>query len=111
MGEWKDNVGRAASPFAAARGIGLNSRFSPQSFLAFATGRFGGSEFWRGADFAAQQKMLPCATNNAALRNKGMDGCARRLMRCRKLQGKKCAPFITLLAIVGEISIAEFCDS
>lgn len=31
--EWKDNVGRAARPFAAARGIGLSSRFSPQSFL------------------------------------------------------------------------------
>lgn len=78
---------------AAARGIGLNSRFSPQSFLAFATGRFGGSEFRRGADFVAQQKMLPCATNNAAFRNKGVGGCARRLAGCRKLQEKKCAPF------------------
>lgn len=111
MGEWKDNVGSVASPFAAARGIGLNSRFSPQSFLAFATGRFGGSEFWRGADFVAQQKMLPCATNDAALRNKGVVGCARRLAGHHKLQGKKCAPFITLLAIVGGISIVEFCDS
>ena len=58
----------------------------------FVAGRFGGSEFWRGADFVAQQKMLPCATNDAALRNKGVGGCARRLMGCRKLQGKKCAP-------------------
>ena len=49
--------------------------------------RFGG-----GADFVAQQKMLPCATNDAVLRNKGVGGCARRLAGCLKLQGKKCAP-------------------
>ena len=100
MGDWKDEIGRAASPFAAARGIGLNSRFSPQSFLAFATGRFGGSEFRRGADFVAQQKMLPCATNDATLRNKGVGGCARRLAgvvsskeRSAHLSVEKCAPF------------------
>ena len=29
VGEWKDEIGRAASPFAAALGIGLGSRFSP----------------------------------------------------------------------------------
>ena len=82
---------------AAALGIGLGSRevrFSPQSLLAFTTGRFGGSEFWRGADFLAQQKMLPCATNDAVLRNKGMGGCARRLAESRKLQGNKCAPLV-----------------
>jgi hypothetical protein len=45
--EWKGNVGRAASPFAAARGIGLSSRFSPQSFLTFVAGSFGGSEGFR----------------------------------------------------------------
>ena len=32
---------------AAAFGIGLSSRFSPQSFFTFVAGRFGGSEFWR----------------------------------------------------------------
>ena len=64
MGEWKDNVGRAARPFAAARGIGLSSRFSPHSLLTITVvaWRFGGSEFWRGADFVAQQTMLRCAT-------------------------------------------------
>ena len=87
MGEWKAKVGRAASPFAAARGIGLNSRFSPQSFLAFATGRFGGSEFRRGADFVAQQMMLRCATCVVG-------ACARRLAGHRKHQGKKCAPLV-----------------
>ena len=30
--------------------------------ITFVAWRFGGSEFWRGADFVAQQKMLPCAT-------------------------------------------------
>jgi hypothetical protein len=63
-----------------------------QAADTFATGRFGGSEFRRGADFVAQQKMLPCATNDAVLRNKGVGGCARRLAGHRKLQGKKCAP-------------------
>ena len=58
------------------------------------TGRFGGSEFRRGADFVAQQKMLPCATNDAVLRNKGVGGCARRLEGHRKLQGKKCTPLV-----------------
>ena len=77
---------------AAAFGIGLSSRFSPESFLTFVAWRFGGLEFWRGADFVAQQKMLPCATNDAALRNKGVGGCARRLAGCRKLKGNKCAP-------------------
>ena len=48
--------------------------------------------FGGGADFVAQQKMLPCATNDAVLRNKGVGGCARRLAGCLKLQGKKCAP-------------------
>lgn len=70
------------SPLRRRVGIGISSRevrFSPQSLLAFTTGRFGGSEFWRGADFVAQQKMLPCATNDAMLRNKGVVGCARRL--------------------------------
>lgn len=93
-----------ASSFAAARGIGLNSRFSPQSFLAFATGRFGGSEFWRGVDFVVQQKMLPCATNDAVLRNKGMGGCAMRLAgvissweKGSYLYGEKCPQIITNL--------------
>ena len=49
--------------------------------------------FGGGADFVAQQKMLPCATNDAALRNKGVGGYARRLAGCGKLQGKKCALF------------------
>ena len=48
--------------------------------------------FGGGADFVAQQKRLPCATNDAVLRNKGVGGCARRLAGCLKLQGKKCAP-------------------
>ena len=48
--------------------------------------------FGGGADFLAQQTMLCCATNDAVLRNKGVGGCARRLMGRRKLQGKKCAP-------------------
>ena len=63
-----------------------------QAADVFVSGRFGGLEFWRGADFVAQQKMLPCATNDAALRNKGVGGCARRLAGCGKFQGKKCAP-------------------
>ena len=62
-----------------------------QAADTFVAWRFGGSEFWRGADFVAQQKMLPCATDDAALRNKGVVGCARRLAGCGKLQGKKCA--------------------
>jgi hypothetical protein len=40
------------------------------------------------------KRSLPCATNDAALRNKGVLGCARRLMGHRKLQGKKCAPLV-----------------
>ena len=36
--------------------------------------------------------MLPCATDDAALRNKGVVGCARRLAGRRKLKGKKCDP-------------------
>ena len=64
-----------------------------QAADTFVAGRFGGSEFWRGADFVAQQKMLPCATNDAVLRNKGVGGCVRRLAGCGKFQGKKCAPF------------------
>ena len=48
--------------------------------------------FGGGADFVAQQKMLPCATNDAVLRNKGVVGCARRLAGRRKLKGKKCDP-------------------
>ena len=65
-----------------------------QAADTFVSWRFGGSEFWRGADFVAQQKMLPCATDDAALRNKGVVGCARRLAGCLKLQGKKCAPLV-----------------
>ena len=64
-----------------------------QAADTFVAGRFGDSEVWRGADFVAQQKILPCATNDAALRNKGEGGCARRLAGHRKLQGKKCASF------------------
>ena len=60
--------------------------------IAFVAWRFGDLEIWRGADFVAQQRSLPCAIIDAALRNKGVGGCARRLMGCRKLQGKKCAP-------------------
>ena len=63
-----------------------------QAADTFVAGRFGGSEFRRGADFVAQQKMLPCATKDAALRNKVVGGCARRQMGYGKLQGKMCAP-------------------
>ena len=44
------------------------------------------SEFWRGADFVAQQKMLPCATKGWVVAQGGWRGVGR------KLQGKKCAP-------------------
>lgn len=44
-------------------------------------------------DFVAEQRLLPCATKDAVLRNKGVGGCARRQMGYGKLQGKKCAPF------------------
>ena len=73
-----------------------------QAADVFVSGRFGGSEFWRGADFVAQQKMLPCATNDAVLRNKGVGGCARRLAgrgvvsskeRSAHLLVEKCASF------------------
>jgi hypothetical protein len=67
------------------------TRTSISCKVTFVAWRFGDSEVWRGADFVAQQKMLPCATNDAVLRNKGVGGCARRLVG-RKLQGKKCAP-------------------
>jgi hypothetical protein len=40
--------------------------------------------------FVAQQRSLPCATKDAALRNKVVGGCARLLAGHRKLQGKKC---------------------
>lgn len=50
-----------------------------QTADTFVAGRFGDSEVWRGADFVAQQRSLPCATNDAALRNKVVLGCARRL--------------------------------
>ena len=93
MGEWKAKIGRAASPFAAARGIGLNSRFSPQSFLAFATGRFGGSEFWRGADFVAQQKMLPCATWLWVVAQGGWWGVVSSKERSAHLSSERCALF------------------
>jgi len=64
------------------------------NFLTFVAWRFGVSEFRRGwLFFVAQQRLLPCATNDAALRNKGVIGCARLLAGRRKLQGKKCAPF------------------
>ena len=50
--------------------------------------------------FVAQQRLLPCATNDAALRNKGVGGCARWLAgvvsskeRSAHLLGEKCAPF------------------
>ena len=33
-----------------------------QAADTFVAWRFGGSEFWRGADFVAQQRSLPCAT-------------------------------------------------
>ena len=77
---------------------------SPQSLLTitFVAWRFGDSEFWRGADFVAQQRSLPCATNDAVLRNKGVGGCARRLAergvvsskeRSAHLSTKRCAPF------------------
>ena len=33
---------------------------------------------------------MDCATKDAALRNKGVGGCARWLMGYGKLQGKKC---------------------
>ena len=63
---------------------------SPQSFLLSLLGDLEVRSFGGGADFLAQQKMLPCATNDAALRNKRVGGCARRLMGYGKLQGKKC---------------------
>ena len=44
--------------------------------------------------FVAQQSSLPCATDDAGLRNKGVVGCARRLAGHRKLQGVKCAPLV-----------------
>ena len=78
------------------------TRDAPKSakFFTFVTWRFGGSEFWRGADFVAQQKMLPCAPNDAVLRNKGVVGCARRLAgvvsskeRSALLWVEKCALF------------------
>ena len=65
---------------------------SPQSFLLSLLGDLEVRSFGGGADFVAQQRSLPCAIIDAALRNKGVGGCARRLMGCRKLQGKKCAP-------------------
>ena len=70
---------------AAARGIGLSSRFSPQSFLTFVAWRFGGLE--------------------------GLGGVLSSKERGAHLLVKKCALLITLLAIIGGISIAEFCDS
>jgi len=42
--------------------------------------------------FVAQQGLLFCAANDAALRNLVAGGCARRLMGRRKLQGRKCTP-------------------
>jgi hypothetical protein len=57
-----------------------------QAADTFATGRFGGLEFWRGCRFCY-------ATKDAPLRNKGFAGCARCLAESRKLQGKKCASF------------------
>lgn len=51
---------------------------SPQSFLLSLLGDLEVRSFGGGADFVAQQKMLPCVTNDSVLRNKGMDGCARR---------------------------------
>ena len=75
VGACKGNVGRAARPFAAARGIGLSSRFSPQSFLL---SLLGGWEFWRYGGVPillrnkrcslAQQMMLCCATKGRWLR-------------------------------------------
>ena len=63
-----------------------------QAADTFVAGRFGDSEVWRGADFVAQQRLLSCGANDAALRNKGVGGCARRLAWRRKLRGKKCTP-------------------
>ena len=63
-----------------------------QAADTFVAWRLGDLEVWRGADFVAQQKMLPCAIKDAALRNKVVGGCARWLAGCLKLQGKKCAP-------------------
>ena len=57
-----------------------------QAADTFVAGRFGGSEFWRGADFVAQQKMLRCSTKGCLVAQGGWG--------CLKLQGKKCAPLV-----------------
>ena len=51
---------------------------SPQCFLLSLLGDLEVRSFGGGADFVAQQKMLPCVTNDSVLCNKGVDGCARR---------------------------------
>ena len=71
------------------------TRTSISCKVTFVAWRFGVLEIWRGADFVAQQKMLPCAINDAVLRNKGVVGCARRLAGCGKFQGKRCPQIVT----------------
>ena len=63
---------------AAAFGIVISSRFSPESFLTFVAGRFGGSEFWRGVDFVAQQTMLRCATKGWVVAQGGWWGVSSK---------------------------------
>ena len=83
----------AASPFAAALGIGIGSRFSPESFLTFVAGRFGDSEVWRGADFVAQQTMLRCATKGWLVAQGGWRAVVSSKERSAILLVEKCALF------------------
>jgi hypothetical protein len=61
--------------------------------------------------FVAQQKMLCCATKGWVVAQGGWRGVVGSKERCAHLLADKCALLIILLAIVGGISIAEFCDS
>ena len=102
VGEQLGEVGRAASLFTVAFGISLSSRKVHEVRKVFYFRYLEVRSFGGGADFVAQQKMLPCATNDAVLRNKGVGGCARRLAerggvsskeRSAHLLSEKCAPF------------------
>ena len=65
-----------------------------QAADTFVAGRFGGSEFRRGADFVAQQTMLRCGTNDAALRKAvGGVGVVSSKERSAHLFVETCAVF------------------
>ena len=64
-----------------------------QAADTFVAGRFGGSEFWRGADFVAQQKMLRCSTKGWVVAQGGWRGVLSSKARSAHLLVEKCAPF------------------